>query len=80
MSGRVGVIVPLYSGGPGMGPAGGQLGPAAPLQLGEEASDWLLLPGPVPSGGGGSGELLACDLLVEEKGGGLLLLKGFGVG
>ena len=48
---------PVLRGGPGMGPAGGQLGPAAPLQLGEEASDWL------PSGGGGSGELLACLLL-----------------
>ena len=30
-----------------------QLGPAAPLQLVEEASDWLLFPGPVPGGGGG---------------------------
>ena len=40
-----------------------QLGPAAPLQLGEETSDWLLFPGPVPGGGGGSGELLACLLL-----------------
>ena len=30
-----------------------QLGPAAPLQLGKEASDWLLFPGPVPGGGGG---------------------------
>ena len=45
-----------------------QLGPAAPLQLGKEASDWLLFPGPVPSGGGGSGELPACDLLANGAG------------
>ena len=53
-----------------MGPAGGQLGPAAPLQLGEEASDWLLFPGPVPGGGGGGAGscLLACYLVLWHCG------------